>query len=156
MRLNLSTKLFEFYYYPLEMKKRGAWSKDEDTRLLLETITKDSNWKVIAARVRTRNVKQCRERFLHIDPKLSKEPVNDREFVQFRALRNQGRSYAEISNIMNKSYGVIRQAGRMRTITMVGIEANEEQLFQNILNLEDDFEEFQSRDIVADLFNIDR
>lgn len=79
---------------------KGAWSPEEDERLVEAVgVLGEGHWSKIAARVGTRNGKQCRERWRNqLNPRVDKRPWSPEEdAVVVGMVREMGQRWSEIA-----------------------------------------------------------
>ncbi|KND89733.1 Myb-like DNA-binding protein myb-1 [Tolypocladium ophioglossoides CBS 100239] len=84
----------------MSSKRKGPWSKAEDSRLMqLVQGCESPNWVGISRMLRSRSPKQCRERYhQNLKPTLNHEPITPEEGVEIERLVEQiGKRWAEIA-----------------------------------------------------------
>ena len=84
---------------------KGLWTKQEDEllkRLVLESPNSRAEWSTIATRMKTRNSKQCRERWLnHLNPHIRKgEWSAEEEEIFIAAHRRLGNMWSEVAKLL--------------------------------------------------------
>ncbi|SCW02514.1 LAFE_0F08108g1_1 [Lachancea fermentati] len=84
--------------------KKGPWTSDED-RALLQLVQElgAQNWVKVAAQLKVRSPKQCRERYhQNLKPSLNKSPITEEEGQMIEELVNKiGKKWAEIARLLN-------------------------------------------------------
>jgi hypothetical protein len=87
------------------MVSKGLWTKEEDDllkKLVLESPGSRAEWSTIATRMKTRNSKQCRERWLnHLNPHIRKgEWSAEEEEIFIDAHRRLGNMWSEVAKLL--------------------------------------------------------
>ena len=87
------------------MVSKGLWTKEEDDllkKLVLESPGSRAEWSTIATRMKTRNSKQCRERWLnHLNPHIRKgEWSAEEEEIFIDAHRRHGNMWSEVAKLL--------------------------------------------------------
>ncbi|ORD95487.1 MYB86 [Hepatospora eriocheir] len=109
-----------------EQLNRGRWSKEEDISLLrfIKNYGTD-NWSFIAAKMVTRNAKQCRERYFNqLNPSLNKNPFTKSEIdLIIKSQRELGNKWTQIAerltnrsenDVKNFYYGIKKNKNRKK------------------------------------------
>ncbi len=90
---------------PTAAVSKGLWTKEEDDllkKLVLESPGSRAEWSTIATRMKTRNSKQCRERWLnHLNPHIRKgEWSAEEEEIFIDAHRRLGNMWSEVAKLL--------------------------------------------------------
>eukprot|EP01043_Picozoa_sp_COSAG02_P007642 COSAG02_NODE_232_length_27935_cov_16.544511_12_plen_440_part_00 len=90
---------------PTAAVSKGLWTKEEDDllkKLVLESPGSRAEWSSIATRMKTRNSKQCRERWLnHLNPHIRKgEWSAEEEEIFIDAHRRLGNMWSEVAKLL--------------------------------------------------------
>ena len=68
-----------------QQKPRNVWTKPEDELLVAEVAKKGKNWSVVAKAIENKSDRQCRERYLLVDPELKQGEWTDEEILELHS-----------------------------------------------------------------------